>query len=85
LCSGRYRSLASAFSVLALRTASYRVDRNLVRELPSAPAWPLVAPSWLARVSQPVAPDSQAAHSSAVLVVRQRWQVEPQVLTVPED
>jgi type IV secretion system protein TrbL len=35
-------------------------------------AWPLVAPSWLARVSQPVAPDSQAAHSSAVLVVRQR-------------
>jgi len=43
-----------------------------VRELPSAPAWPLVARSWLAPVSQPVAPDSQAAHSSAVLVVRQR-------------
>jgi hypothetical protein len=64
--------LASVFSVLALRTASYRVDRNLVRELPSAPAWPLVARSWLAPVSQPVAPDSQAAHSSAVLVVRQR-------------
>jgi len=52
-CAWAFPLLASGIFGLALRTAPYRVDRNLCRKLPSAPAWPLVAPSWLARVSQP--------------------------------
>ena len=62
--------LALAFSVLALPTVSYRADRNSVPARRSAPAWPQVAPSWLAPVSQPAVPDWQVAHSSAVPVVQ---------------
>jgi len=64
LCLGRYRSLARHFR--SWHCERHRtVDRNLVRELPSAPAgrwWR----SWLGRSRQPVAPDSQAVHSLAV-------------------